>query len=398
MPEYLPILIVGAFIGFFTVFFIAAWLLLKKANPKGFERHQSDGVIIKRLLSYAKPYKKEFILAFFCMLAAISFDLASPLLVGHIQETVSGVFELPYLFSVVAVYGCILVVSVVCTYLQAMLLQKTGQKILSKIRLDLFTQIESLSHAQLSTIPVGKLVTRVTNDPNSISYLFTNILVTLAKNVMVIFGVLGAMLVLSYTLTLMILCFVPFLLLFTIVFRQFSRTVHRSVTDRTTDINTFLSENLSGMKITQIFNQEDNKMEAFRLRSKKLQNAKLGRLAVFGVFRPLVQLLNNGAVLCLLYLGGRAAAGQPPILGEVLTASVVVSFYMYISKFFNPIQSLRSSLICCKNPSPPQKRSSPFWIWYRKSWTARMLWSWIASGVRSNLRMFGSPMSLTSGC
>ena len=340
MAEYLPLLIVGGVLGVFALLFIVAYLILKKINPKGFEREQSDSEIVKRLLRYGKPHWLKFLLAFFCMLVAISFDLASPLLVGHVQEIVTDSFEMSYLLSVVIVYAGILVVSMICTYLQAMLLQKTGQQILTQIRLDLFTNIERLSHAQLSTIPVGKLVTRVTNDPNSISYLFTNILVTLAKNTMVIFGVLGAMLALNYTLTLMILCFVPFLLLFTIVFRHFSRTVHRSVTDRTTDINTFLSENLSGMKITQIFNQEDNKMEAFRLRSKKLQNAKLGRLAVFGVFRPLVQLLNNSAVLCLFYLGGKAALGQSGLFGEVITASIVVSFYLYISKFFNPIQQM----------------------------------------------------------
>ena len=163
---------------------------------------------------------------------------------------------------------------------------------------------------------------------------------TLARNFLVIIGVLVAMLLLNYALTLMILCFVPVLLLFTVVFRKFSRTVHRSVTDATTDINTFLSENLSGMKITQIFNQEDNKMEAFKARSKKLRNAKMGRMAVFGVFRPMVQMLNTSAVLCLLYLGGKGYIQNTDFFGQTITASVLVSFYMYISKFFNPIQQL----------------------------------------------------------
>ena len=340
MHEYLPILIVGATIGLFSVLFVVAYLILKKTKLTGYNRHMSDGEIVLRLLQYAKPYWKQFLLAFFFMLLAIAYSLISPLLVGHIQEVVSGEFTLSYLFTVVAVYCSILVVSMIGTYLQAMVLQKTGQKILSQIRLDLFTHIESLSHAQLSAIPVGKLVTRVTNDPNSISYMFTNILVTLAKNILVIFGVLVAMLLLSYTLTLMILCFVPFLLLFTIIFRKFSRTVHRSVTDATTDINTYLSENLSGMKITQIFNQEDNKMSAFRGRSRKLRNAKLGRMAVFGVFRPMVQMLNTSAVLCLLYLGGKGYIENTSFCGQVITASTLVSFYMYISKFFNPIQQL----------------------------------------------------------
>jgi len=240
----------------------------------------------------------------------------------------------------VAVYGLILVVSMVCTYVQAMILQKTGQQILTQIRLDLFSHIQTLSHDQLNHIPVGKLVTRVTNDPNAISYMFTNILVTLVKNVMVVIGVLGAMLMLSYTLTLMMLCFVPVLVLFTWVFRKFSREAHRRVTDATTDINTFLSENLSGMKITQIFNREDRKMAVFTSRSKALQKAKYSRMFVFGIFRPMVQMLNVSAVLCLLYLGGRGYIRQTEFFGQTITAAVVVSFYMYISKFFQPIQAL----------------------------------------------------------
>ena len=340
MHEYLPLLLIGGTIGVFSVLFWVAWLILKRTKLHGFDRHMSDGEIIRRLLHYAKPHWKSLLLAFFFMLLSILHSLISPLLVGHIQQLVSGEFALEYLYAVVAVYCGVLLVSVICTYLQAMVLQKMGQKILSRIRLNLFTHIESLSHGQLSQIPVGKLVTRVTNDPNAISYLFTNILVTLAKNVLVIIGVLVAMLLLNYTLTLMILCFVPFLLLFTVVFRKFSRTVHRSVTDATTDINTFLSENLSGMKITQIFNQEDNKMAAFKQRSRTLRNAKVGRMAVFGVFRPMVQMLNTSAVLCLLYLGGKGYIQNTSLFGQTITASILVSFYMYISKFFNPIQQL----------------------------------------------------------
>ena len=340
MREYLPILILGAVIGTFATLFIVAYCLLKKAKLQSYDRQMKDTQIVKRLLRYAKPYWKRFLLALIIMLISIVYDLVSPLLVGHIEKTVSGQFALQYLFSVVAVYFGILAVSMICTYFQAMILQKTGQKILSKIRLDLFTHIESLSHGQLNSIPVGKLVTRVTNDPNSISYLFTNILVTLVKNTLVVFGVLGAMLMLSYTLTLMMLCFVPFLVLFTVIFRKFSRTVHRSVTDATTDINTYLSENLSGMKLTQIFNREDRKMEDFRLRSRALQKAKFGRMFVFGVFRPMVQMMNVSAVLCLLYLGARGYIRQMDFFGQTITSSVVVSFYMYISKFFNPIQAL----------------------------------------------------------
>ena len=341
MREYLPILILGAIIGVFTLIFITVYALEKnKKESMGFDRHMADSEIIKRLLSYAKPYYKQFVLIFFIMLFSIVYDLVSPLIIGGIIELVQGEFEINYLMTMVAVYAGILIVSLVCTFIQSMILQKIGQKILSQIREDVFTHIEGLSHEQLNNIPVGKLVTRTTNDPNNISFMFTNILVTLVKNVMVIIGVFGAMLLLNYTLTLMVLCFVPFIVLFTVIFRKFSRKVHRKVSDCTTDINTYLSENLSGIKITQIFNQEDKKMEDFLVKSRSLTRAKQARMFVFGIFRPMVYMLNISSVMCLLYLGGKGYIQDAHWLGQVIDSSVIVSFYMYISKFYNPIQTL----------------------------------------------------------
>ena len=341
MREYLPILILGGIIGLFSTVFLVIYLTLRKKKiMTSYSRNMSDGEVIKRLLGYAKPYWKRFALVMVIMLVSTVYDLVSPLIVGHIEEVISGDFELSYLFTVVGLYASILAVSLICTYFQAMILQKTGQKILSDLRLELFSHIEHLSHNQLNNIPVGKLVTRVTNDTNSISYLFTNILVTLVKNVMVIFGVLAAMLMLNYALTLMILCFVPFLVMFTLIFRKFSRKAHRDVSDATSDVNTYLSEHLSGMKIIQTFNQEDNKLQSFLLRSRKMQKAKMGRLFVFGIFRPMVYMLNISAVLCLLYLGSKGYIQDTHFFGQAMTSSVIVSFYMYISKFFNPIQTL----------------------------------------------------------
>ena len=341
MREYLPLLIVGAIIGTFTLIFVIAYALARnKKETMGFERNMADREIIRRLLAYAGPYWKQFLLTLLVMLFSVVYDVVSPLLVGKIVGMVQEDFELAELFAMVAVYATILVVSLVCTYTQAMLLQKTGQKILSQIRLDVFTHIESLSHEQLNNIPVGTLVTRVSNDPNAISFMFTNILVTLVKNIMVVFGVLGAMLMLNYALTLMVLCFVPFVVLFTLFFRRFSRRAHRAVTNATTDLNTFLSENLSGMKIIQIFNREDRKMEDFLGYTAALRKAKLGRMIVFGIFRPMVYMLNISSILCLLYLGSRAHILGQSWFGQVIDSAVVVSFYMYIGKFFNPVQAL----------------------------------------------------------
>ena len=340
--EYLPVVIVGAIIGAFTLVFLLAWAALRKKAEKieENERHMADGEIVKRLLVYAKPYWKSFVAVFFIMIFSIIYDLVSPLIIGDIQGLIKDEFELRELYTLVAAYAAILVVSLVCTYLQAMILQKTGQKILSQIRLDVFSHIEKLSHEQLNNIPVGKLVTRVTNDPNAISFMFTNIIVTLAKNSMTVVGVLIAMLMLNYALTLMVLCFVPFVILFTVIFRQFSRRVHRSVSTATTDINTYLSENLSGIKITQIFNREQRKYEDFVFRSRALKKAKFNRMYVFGVFRPMVYMLFVSSQLCLFYFGAKGYINETEILGQVIDSSVLVSFYLYISRFFNPIQTL----------------------------------------------------------
>ena len=342
MRDYLPLLIAGAVIGVFTAVFIVAYVVLKRSIKKpAHERQMSDGYLIGRLLSYAKPYTKQFILVFLVMLVSIAYDVVSPLLIGRIQGLIKVQdFRLSRLYSMVAIYAGILGVSLACTYFQSMILQEVGQKILTQIRLDTFTRIESLSHEQLNQIPVGKLVTRVSNDPNSISYLFTNILVTLLRNTMAIFGVLGGMLMLNYVLTLMVLCFVPFLVVFTLIFQKFSREVHRRVNNTRTDVNTYLSENLSGIKITQVFNREDVKMEEFLVKSHKLAKAKFSRTLVFGVFRPMVYMLFVTSNLFLFYIGCKGYIQDTTFLGQTITSEIVVSFYMYISKFFNPIQAL----------------------------------------------------------
>ncbi len=343
MYNFYPLLIVGAIIGVFAIAFILAYVFMKdKKEAIGFDRHMKDSEIIKRMLVYAKPYTKTFIFVLILMIISIAHEIISPLIMGEIVEMVgrSAGFELKDLYVYIIVYVAILIVSLLSTYLQSIILQKTGQRIVSNIREDLFHHIENLSHDQLTKIPVGTLVTRVTNDTNAISITFTNILVNLIKNFFIIFGVLGAMLLLNYMLTLMVLCFVPFVLLFTIIFRKFSRRAHRRVKDGTTDINIFLSENLSGMKIIQIFNREERKKQEFDAKNKKLGKAKMGQIFVFGIFRPMVYMLYISSVLCLFYLGARGYIENWVVWGQMIEVNVIVAFYVYINKFFNPIQNL----------------------------------------------------------
>lgn len=341
MTEFFPLLCVGAILGVISTVLIIAFVLVKdKKQSMGFERNMSDGEITKKLLAYAKPYYKRFIFVGVLALLSIAYDIISPIVVGNIEELIATDFVLSDLIWSVVLYASILVVSLACSYLQAIILQKTGQKIISRIREDLFIRIENLSHSQLNQIPVGKLVTRATNDTNAISMMFTHLIVNLVKNSLVIAGILVAMLALNYALTLMVLCFVPFVVLFTLIFSKFTRRAYRRVKDGTTDINTFLSENLSGMKITQVFNVENIKMRQFTEKSIALGKAKEKRIFVFSVFRPLVYMLYISSVLCLFYLGGTGVINETEFLGQTITGGTIVTFYMFVGKFFTPIQNL----------------------------------------------------------
>ncbi len=343
MTDYLPLLIVGAIIGVFSAALILAYVFVKdKKESMGFERNMKDGELMKRLLRYAKPYWFNFVIVGLVMLLSVSYNILSPILTSDITKIIQqkdGFIYNDVLWRVI-IYAVVLIGSLVGTYVQAMVLQKTGQKIISQLREDAFTHIESLSHAQLSHIPVGKLVTRVTNDTNAISMMFTGMLANLVKNVFVIVGVLVAMLFVNYMLTLMVLCFVPFIVLFTVIFRKFSRRAYRQVKNGTTDINTYLSEHLSGMKIIQVFNREERKMQEFDSKNQKLYRAQRGQIFVFGIFRPSVYMLYISSVLCLFFLASKGALDGRAILGQVVDGATVVAFYMFVSRFFNPIQNL----------------------------------------------------------
>lgn len=403
MHELFPLLLVFGIIGAISIVLIIAYATIKdKKEAIGFDRHMKDSEILRRLFGYAKPHKLSFLLVFFLMLLSIASEILSPYIVGKTEELLRLDFAMSDLLISVATYAVLLGISVAATYAEAIVLQKTGQKIVTAIRTDLFTHIESLSHAQLHTQPVGKLVTRVMNDTNAISLMFTDIAVNLLKNIFIALGVLFAMLLLNYALTLMVLCFAPFIMLFTVIFRKFSRRAYRRVKDGTTDINTFLSENLEGMKIIRIFNREERKLAEFKEKNDKLAKAKHAEYHVYCVFRPLVYMLYISSVLCLLYLGGRGYIKDTVFMGQTVTSGIVVSFYMYINKFFNPIQNLaeqfnrlqsafasgekiftifdmKPTVLDCEQPIKPERIKGD--IEFRDVWFAYEGEEWVLRGV-----------------
>ena len=337
-----PLYIIGAVLGTLATSFIVAFALMKdKKQAIGFDRNMKDIDILKRLIKYARPYWRSFLFVVLLMAFTIASDIVLPLILGDVASTLGTIgFEYKLVLRDALIYFAVLAISLVCTFVQAVILQKTGQKIISTMRQQLFVQIENLSHSQLNAIPVGKLVTRVCNDTNSVSMMFTGILVNLVKNIFLTAGFLVAMFAVNVKLTLIVLCFVPFIVLFTIIFRKFSRKAYRKVKNSMTDINTYLSENLSGIKVTQSFNQEATKNNQFLRKNRVLGKALNQEIFVFGVFRPCVYVLYIFTVIAMLWVGANDTISQVSFAGQVIAYSTIVIFYQYIASFFTPIQNL----------------------------------------------------------
>ena len=306
----------------------------------------SDLTIIKRLLQYMKGHFKTLIFAFVLMVVAVIFDVCLPMIVNIvITELGQGNIDFSVVLFYVILYGVLMLTTYVLQYIQSISLQKMGQKIMYKIREDVFVAIESLSISQLNEIPVGKLVTRVTSDTNTLNEMYTTLIINLIRNILTIIAVIIMMFLLNVKLTLLVLSVVPVLLVTSIIFRKYSRKAYREVRANVSNVNAFLSENLSGMKIIQVFNQENKKYKEFSEKNNQLKNSNLKEVWTFAIFRPVIYVLYMIALLLVVYF---AANDSLTILGNPLSttkeiaaaAAIIVTFQQYIGRLFEPIQVL----------------------------------------------------------
>ena len=301
-----------------------------------------DKKMFRRILRYMKPYWLNYTLALVLTGIVVLCDILNPVVIGQSLKEI-GADQINFNKVILLfVAGIVLaVVQSVIQYFQTMLLQHTGQNIVYKMRKEVFCHIQSLSHNQFNNIPVGTLVTRVSSDINVLFQLYTNVLVNIIKCVATMIGVLIAMFLLNVKLALIILCVFPIILTLTICFRFFLRKIHRNVRTEVSNMNAFLSEYISGMKVTQIFNQEEKKYNEFKTVNTRLKKASLKEIFTFGIFRPSVYLIYILTVIFILYTGSNDAINAAfGTLTVCITYDALYTFYNLISKFFNPIQTL----------------------------------------------------------
>ena len=292
-------------------------------------------VMLKRLMHYILPEWKAFALAFLLIVINVAIDVALPLALRYTTDELGKASpSLSFVINLTAGWFALSVISQIIIYFESMILQRTGQRIVYKLRMEVFEHIENMSQNQFNIMPVGSLVTRVANYTTSMSDLFTNVVVSLLRNALTIIGVYAIMFFLSWKLSLMLLCFVAVVFIASFIFRKIITKIWRQERQYTSDLNTFLNENLSGMKIIQIFNQEKRKEGEFNEKNTLLRKTKFKAVLAFASYRPFISFLYFAALAVTFFAGVRLE----------LTAGEIVAFYLYLSRFFNPVQNIADQL------------------------------------------------------
>lgn len=287
-----------------------------------------------RLIAYMKPYAHWVIFALLLVLGLTAFDLYRPMLVGDAIDTFGENGDYDVIIATAIKYAVVLALSFAFNIAQTWILQKTGQNIILQMRKDLYRHIQSLGSRYFDITPVGKLVTRVTNDVEALNEMYSGILVQLFRNIVKIVGLAGVMLVLDVRLAAISFVLMPLVIGLTVLCQKIARNIYRLYRTRLTDINTFLSEHLSGMKIIQIFGRQERKFEEFHDKNTKLYKAFYREMLMYAVFRPLIYILSILSLMIVLWFGSRN------VFDEIISVGTLYIFSNYIRSFFDPIQEL----------------------------------------------------------
>jgi ATP-binding cassette subfamily B protein len=298
-------------------------------------RDMKDSEIIKRLLSYVRPYIRPVVISFILVVFIVALDLLGPYFVSLVLDKLA-LDDIPGLeiLLIVIIYLLSLGLLAFFTYKQRIILQVTGQKIIYNIRRDVFNHMEYLSIAQYNKVPIGKLVTRVTTDIDRLNMLYTDVVVNVLKDILMVLGVFVVMLFLSPLLTLWLFGLVPVIFVASYIFRRFARKAYRKVRKNVSIINAFLSEHLSGMKLIQIFNREEKKYQEFRDKNNVLKRAYYQEILTFSLYRPFMYMLYILGLVIVLWRGSDLA------IQGMMSVGVLFAFTQYVRRFFQPIQNL----------------------------------------------------------
>jgi ATP-binding cassette subfamily B protein len=296
-----------------------------------------DIKIMKRLLTYAKPYWLYIFIAAVGILLVTASNLLRPYLV---QKAIDNYINNPNIPKAEAINGVthigilyliIITVAFIINYGQIYLIQYTGQKIIFNLRQQIFEHLQSLSLSFFDKNPVGRLVTRVTNDTDTLNEMYTSVIANLFNDIFIIFGIIIAMVSYNVKLALISLSTTPLIIGGMYIYRKLASQAYRLVRVRLARINAFLSEHISGMKIVQLFVTEHKKSKEFEKINKDYYDANMRQLTIFAIFRPSMDVIYSLTLALLIWYGGK------DIISHKIEFGVLYAFVNYLQQLFQPI-------------------------------------------------------------
>ncbi len=359
------------------------------------DKHLSLWTISKRTFFYLKKETWSFILAMILLGINVALNMALPIIIKYFTDGLDFLkpeASLEMLLTLGICYFGVTLINQGFVYCESMLLQRAGQKIIYNLRKDVFAHIEEMSISQLNMMPVGSLVTRVAFYTANMSDLFTSTLVSILRNILTIVGVAIEMIVLSPRLSLFMGIFLIIVFIVSFFFSRYIKEIFRQERKAHSDFNTFLNENLSGMKIVQLFRQENRKQKEFDERNQQIRKLRMKAITAFAFYRPFVTFLYYLAIATTFYFA----------FDLQLTSGDIVAYYMLLQNFFSPIEALADSLNNLHRAHtaserlynlldvPPDVVDSPDAIWidefkgkieFRNVWFAYEKENWILKDV-----------------
>src|SRR5262245_58729098 len=298
------------------------------------ESRELDWNLLKRLLVYIRPYRGRVIFAICVMLATAGLQILTPILVKFAIDNYITKHDLPGLYRIGGVYLLVLIGELILSYIQVYVMQMTGQRIMYDMRVQIFEHLQSLELKFFHKNPVGRLMTRVTNDVDVLNELFTSGVVSIFGDILTLTGIIVAMLIINFQLALVTLSVVPLLFLATTIFRKKARAAFMETRFWLARMNAFLQEAISGMGLIQIFHREDRMFDKFEKINFHHYSATQKSVVAYAVFYPVVEFIEAIAIALLVWFGGNRA------IGGFVTFGALIAFIQYTQRFFRPIADL----------------------------------------------------------
>ncbi|HXV60413.1 MAG TPA: ABC transporter transmembrane domain-containing protein, partial [Vicinamibacteria bacterium] len=293
-----------------------------------------DGRLMRRLLTYLRPYKLHVVVSFVFVVSAAALKLVGPFLTKVAIDDYIATGDLAGLNAIAGLYVVALLLQFAISFGQVYIMNLAGFRVMKDMRGEIFAHLQRLHPAFFDRNPVGRLVTRVTTDVDALNELFTSGVVTIFGDVFMLLGIMIVLLYLDWRLALVTFTVLPALFAVTIIFKRRVRTVYRKVRTRIAALNAFIQENIVGMQVVQLFRQEDRKGAQYTELNRQHTDANIESILHYAIFYPVVEVLGAIAIGLVIWYGG----GQ--ILLGTLTLGGLVAFIQYSESFYRPISDL----------------------------------------------------------